>query len=57
MFETADARIGGFVFLHNPSSDLLDRLRGPARADLHQFPMFGSDQVGELRELLGANPR
>jgi hypothetical protein len=25
--------------------------------NLHQFPMFGSDQVGELRELLGANPR
>jgi hypothetical protein len=52
LFESAGARISGFVFLHNADSGLLDRLRVPALTDLQRYPMFGGDQIGELRELL-----
>ena len=57
LFDTSEAEIGGFVFLHNAASDVLDRLRVPALADLQRFPMFGGDQMGELRELLASRLR
>lgn len=52
LFESEEARISGFVFMHNADSDLVERLRVPALADLQRYPMFGADQMGELRKLL-----
>jgi uncharacterized protein len=55
LFESGEAKISGFVFLHNAGAEVLDALRVPALADLQRFPMFGSDQLGELRDLLASH--
>jgi hypothetical protein len=52
LFEASEATIASFVFLHNASSEMLDRLRVAELSDVAQFPMFGNDQRGELQALL-----